>query len=48
VAAGAELMLVESMKMEIPIAMPRAGRVVAVHVKPDDAISEGQLLVEIE
>lgn len=47
-AAGADVLLVESMKMEIPVSMPHAGRIKAVHVKEEDSISEGQLLAEIE
>lgn len=48
VAAGDELVILESMKMEIPVEAPIAGTVTAVHVAPDDQVTEGDLLVEIE
>lgn len=36
------LMLVESMKMEIPIVAPRGGRVAHIHVAQGELISEGE------
>ena len=48
VAANAELLILESMKMEIPVSSPRAGRVAAVHVAPEDKVAEGQVLVSLE
>jgi len=48
VAAGEEIIFIECMKMEIPIATEHAGRIVAVHVKPGDSVSEDQVLVVIE
>jgi len=48
VSAGDELVILESMKMEIPVEAPVAGTVTAVHVAPDDQVTEGDLLVEIE
>jgi biotin carboxyl carrier protein len=48
VEAGATLLLVESMKMEIPVTAPRAGRVVEVAVAVGDVISEGDLLAVLE
>ena len=42
VAAGDEIVLIESMKMEIPVVCEVAGRVVAVLVGEGDPISEGQ------
>lgn len=47
-AAGADILLIESMKMEIPVSMPRAGRLVSLSVKPEDAVTEGQVVAEIE
>lgn len=44
VAAGDPLIVVESMKMEIPVEAPRPGTVVALHVHEGDAISEGALV----
>ena len=48
VAEGDELVILESMKMEIPVDAPSAGTITAVHVAPDDQVTEGALLVEIE
>lgn len=43
-----ELVVLESMKTEIPVPSPRAGRVVALRVEEKDAVTEGQVLVVIE
>jgi len=48
VSEGDELVILESMKMEIPVEAPAAGTITAVHVAPDDQVTEGALLVEIE
>lgn len=48
VTAGDTLVVVESMKMEIPVLAPEAGTVTAVHVAPADVVSEGDVLVEID
>jgi acetyl-CoA carboxylase biotin carboxyl carrier protein len=45
VAAGADLLLLESMKMEIPVIAPAAGRVAEIRVEEGEIISEGQLLL---
>ena len=42
------LMVLESMKMEIPVTAPAAGRVTRIHVKEGQPVQEGQLLAEIE
>ena len=47
VAAGDELVILESMKMEIPVEAPIAGTISAVHVAPNDQVTEGDLLVEL-
>lgn len=44
VEAGDALIVVESMKMEIPVEAPRAGTVVALHAHEGDAIAEGALV----
>ena len=41
VQEGDTVLIVESMKMEIPIVAPRAGRVVAIRGGEGDPISEG-------
>jgi acetyl-CoA carboxylase biotin carboxyl carrier protein len=48
VEAGATLIILESMKMEIPVAAPRAGRVKALLVAEKDEVGEGQALVVLE
>lgn len=47
-AVGDTLYLVESMKMEIPVTMPRDGRVTALLVKEEDSVTEHQDVAEIE
>ncbi len=48
VGADETLMIIESMKMEIPVIAPKAGRVAKIHVQEGQAVQEGQLLIEIE
>ena len=45
VAEGDALVLVESMKMEIPICAERAGTVAEVLVDVGDMVSDGQVVV---
>ncbi|MCC2595904.1 acetyl-CoA carboxylase biotin carboxyl carrier protein subunit [Pusillimonas sp. MFBS29] len=47
VGADDVVMMVESMKMEIPVQAEAAGRVSAIHVAEGDTVEEGQLLVEL-
>jgi len=48
VAVGDVLVLLESMKMEIPVEAPSAGVVVEVRVVPDQSVQEGDILVVID
>ena len=54
VAAGAEvaaddtIAIIESMKMEIPVTAPRAGRIAAVLVREGEAVAEGQAIATLE
>jgi biotin carboxyl carrier protein len=48
VAAGDPVIVLESMKMEIPVEAPRAGRVTAVRVKEGDTVQEGDTLALLE
>ncbi len=41
------LVIMESMKMEIPVHAERGGTVTVVAVTPGDVVSEGDLLVEL-
>jgi len=48
VAVGQVLVILESMKMEIPLEAERAGRIGAILVVEGEAVKEGQPLLEIE
>ncbi|HXG77577.1 MAG TPA: biotin carboxylase N-terminal domain-containing protein [Gaiellaceae bacterium] len=48
VAARAPLVVLEAMKMEIPVHSPFAGTVAAVHVAPGDRVAGGAVLVDLE
>jgi acetyl-CoA carboxylase biotin carboxyl carrier protein len=48
VGADETLMILESMKMEIPINAPKAGRVAKIHVKEGQTVQEGALLVDLD
>lgn len=47
VAANQEVVVLEAMKMETPIYAPAAGTVTAIHIKEQDSVSEGQVLLNI-
>jgi biotin carboxyl carrier protein len=42
------LLIVESMKMEIPVTAPAAGRIAEVKVMEGDAVTDQQVLVVLE
>lgn len=46
VVADEPLMILESMKMEIPVVSDEDGTVVAIHVAEGDNVNMGQLLLE--
>ena len=48
VAEGDELVILESMKMEIPVVAPVAGSVAEVRVKPEDQVQEGDVVAVID
>lgn len=48
VAAGEVIMILESMKMEIPVEAPAKGKLVELMVAPDEAVEEDQALCVIE
>ena len=48
VAEDDVLMILESMKMEISVTAPRAGKVLEIRVKETDVVKEGQVLVVLE
>ena len=47
VAAGDEVAVVESMKVEIPVTAPRGGRVETIAVAAGDPVQAGDLLLTI-
>ena len=48
VADGDTVVILESMKMEIPVESPVAGVVIEIRVAPDDQIQEGDVIAVIE
>ena len=48
VAAGDVLVILESMKMEMPIEAPEAGKVAEVRCREGQAVSEGEVLVVLQ
>ncbi len=47
-ATGDVVMILESMKMEIPVEAPKAGRLAAITVAEGDSVKEGQVLARLE
>lgn len=47
VAAGESVMILESMKMEIPIESPVAGVLKSIAVAEGDSVNEGQVLAVV-
>ncbi len=47
-AAGDVVMILESMKMEIPVEVPKAGRLASLAVAEGDSVKEGQVLARLE
>ena len=48
VTADQELLIIESMKMEIPLESPAAGRVAEILISPPATINEGQVLLRLD
>jgi len=48
VEVGDELVILESMKMEIPVVAPLAGTVAELAVAPEQQVTEGDLIAVIE
>ena len=47
VAEGEEILVLESMKMEIPVESPCAGRIAEIRVCEGDAVQEGSVLAVV-
>jgi acetyl-CoA carboxylase biotin carboxyl carrier protein len=48
VAADDAILILESMKMEIPVSAPTAGRVLEIRVAETDLVEEGQVVAVLE
>ena len=48
VAEGDTLVLIESMKMEIPVAAPESGKLLEILVAEGDIVTEGSVVARIE
>ena len=48
VSEGDTLVILESMKMEIPVEAPVAGTVTEIRVQPDSQVAEGDVIAVIE
>ncbi|MBS4193883.1 acetyl-CoA carboxylase biotin carboxyl carrier protein subunit [Lederbergia citri] len=48
VSAGQVVMVLESMKMEIPIEAVDKGKILEIKVKQDDFVNEGDILLVLE
>jgi len=48
IEADGEIMILESMKMEIPVLSPRAGTIKEIKVNEGEAIDEGQLVAVLD
>ncbi len=48
VAEGDTIVILESMKMEIPVLSPVDGVVHEIRVKPEDVVQEGDVLAVVE
>ena len=42
------IMILESMKMEIPVEAPASGTLSKIHVEPEQPVEEDQLLAEVD
>jgi biotin carboxyl carrier protein len=47
-ASGDVVMILESMKMEIPVEAPKAGRLASLTVAEGDSVKEGQVLAKLD
>lgn len=48
IEADGEIMILESMKMEIPVLSPKAGTIKEIRVAEGEAIGEGQLVAILD
>ncbi|SEN21445.1 acetyl-CoA carboxylase biotin carboxyl carrier protein [Mesobacillus persicus] len=48
VTAGQEVVILESMKMEIPVSVEADGTVTKVHVQEGDFVNDSDIIVDVE
>ncbi len=48
VSEGQEILILESMKMEIPVESPAAGIVAAILIAPGDTVDEDQVILHLD
>jgi acetyl-CoA carboxylase biotin carboxyl carrier protein len=48
IAGGDTIMIIESMKMEIPVICEDSGTLTAIHVKEGDAVAEGGVVATVK
>jgi len=48
VTEGEEIMILESMKMEMPVESPADGKITEIKVKETDAVNEGDVVAVLE
>jgi acetyl-CoA carboxylase biotin carboxyl carrier protein len=48
IQSGQEVIVLESMKMLIPVESTQSGKVKAIHVQESDFVNEGAVLIELE
>ena len=48
ISEGSDVVLVEAMKMEIPVSAAASGKIKAILVKIDDMVAEGQTVAIVE
>ena len=48
VSEGDTLVILESMKMEMPVEAPQGGKVSAIHVKENQSVKEGEEVVTLD
>jgi acetyl-CoA carboxylase biotin carboxyl carrier protein len=48
VSQGDELLILESMKMEIPVESPESGKVAEILISPEQKIEEGAPMLRLE
>jgi biotin carboxyl carrier protein len=46
--AGDEIMILDAMKMEVPVVTACRGRIVTIHVSAGESVTEDQLLATVE